>query len=283
MRNKLLTAFFLLTAFGAYAQSPITIRLWESNMPNKTAERSAIKSNVDSSKNLIKITEVTDPLIEIYKPKIKSNKATVVISPGGGQKFLAWNLEGTEIAEWLASLGYTAVVLQYRVPNNQSGALKDLQRAIKLMRFHASKFDIDTNKIGVIGFSAGGNLSARAATGFKIKTDEPRDDIDKISSKPNFALLIYPGSMSTGEDRHLIPQIPVDKDTPPVFIFVSSDDPYNIPFSMGVALRTNKIPFEFHVVPAGWHGYGLRKGNPAAEAWPTLAENWLNAILKSDK
>nr|WP_294898237.1 alpha/beta hydrolase [uncultured Pedobacter sp.] len=279
MRNRLIIIFLLIAGSVCAQNHPIELKLWKNEMPNQLAKKEAGKIKVDSSKNIIKVTEVTDPLIAVYRPKTKSNKATVIINPGGGQKYLSWNLEGTEIADWLTNLGYTAVVLQYRVPNNQVGALNDLHRAIKMMRYNALKFNIDTNKIGVIGFSAGGNLSARAATGFKLTLGALNDDIDKISSRPNFALLVYPGSMSTGEDRHLIPQIPVDADTPPVFIFVASDDPYNIPFSMGMALRANKIPFEFHVVPKGGHGYGLRKGNPAAEAWPSLAESWLNNIL----
>jgi acetyl esterase/lipase len=278
--KRLFLIFCLLIGTKSYAQKPVTLKLWPSEMPNQKEERVAFKSVIDSSKNLIKITEVTDPLIEIYSPKAKTNKAAIIISPGGGQKFLAWNLEGTEIAGWLTNLGYTAIVLQYRVPNNQMGSVKDLQRAIKIMRFNANKFNIDTNKIGVIGFSAGGNLSARAATNFKIKTEDVDDKIGRVSSRPDFALLIYPGSMSTGEDRHLIAEIPLDADTPPVFVFVASDDPYNIPFSMGMELRKNKIPFEFHVTPKGGHGYGLRKGNPAAEAWPSLAQNWLKSILK---
>ncbi|OAQ42403.1 hypothetical protein A5893_02635 [Pedobacter psychrophilus] len=277
--KRFVLIFCLLIGSKVYAQKPITLKLWPNEIPNQKGNRVAFKSTLDSSKNLIKITEVTDPLIEIYSPKVKTNKAAIIISPGGGQKFLAWNLEGTEIASWLTNLGYTAVVLQYRVPNNQIGSVKDLQRAIKTMRFNAAKFNIDTNKIGVIGFSAGGNLSARAATNFKLKTEDVTDEIDKLSSRPDFALLIYPGSMSTGVDRHLIAGIPVDIDTPPVFIFVASDDPYNIPFSMGLELRKNKIPFEFHITPKGGHGYGLRKGNPAAEAWPSLAQNWLNSIL----
>lgn len=280
MKKIIFIWILVLISFAGYAQQPKTIKLWPNKMPEQKADKEFMKTKLDSDKNILKITEVTDPLIEVYSPKVKSNKAAIIISPGGGQKYLSWNLEGTEIADWLNGLGYTAVVLQYRVPNNQPGALKDLQRAIKLARYKASELKIDSGKIGVIGFSAGGNLSARAATDFKVKADAAGDDIDKVSSKPNFALLVYPGSMSTGTDRHLISEIPVSSETPPVFIFVASDDPYNIPFSMGIQLRANKIPFEFHIVPAGWHGYGLRKGNPAAEAWPSLAEHWLNSILK---
>ncbi len=280
MNRYWLSGIIFLFAMQVNAQMAERINLWPKQMPNQKAERGPIQFYTDSSKALIKITEVTDPLLEVYRPNGKGNGAAIIISPGGGQKFLAWNLEGTEIAQWLSNLGYTAFLLQYRVPGNQTGALKDLQRAIRIVRSNAKKFDLVTDKIGVMGFSAGGNLSARAATSYLPAGADVQDKIEAISGRPDFALLIYPGSMSTGEDRHLIPEIPVSEETPPVFVFVTADDQYNIPFSLGVQLRKFKIPFEFHVVPKGGHGYGLREGNPAAEAWPSLAKSWLADVLK---
>lgn len=279
MRTIYITFLCSLFSLATFAQEKQEIKLWPGQPPGQDAAQVKSIIQKDTGRHILKITEVTEPSLVVFRPE-NPNGAAVIISPGGGNKFLSMDLEGTEIAHWLNGLGYTAFILEYRIPNKQKGALQDLQRAIRYVRFDAKDYKIDTNKIGVIGFSAGGNLSARGATAFNLQTYKPIDKIDSVSCRPNFALLIYPGSMSTGKDRHLIPEIPVSATTPPVFIFVASDDPYNIPFSMGMALRANKIPFAFHVVPAGWHGYGLRKGNPAAEAWPSLAEHWLNTLLK---
>ena len=270
-----LVIFCSLFSIASLAQAQKEIKLW----PGQEAAQVKPIIQKDTGRHILKITEVTEPSLVVFRPE-KGNGAAVIISPGGGNKFLSMDLEGTEIVHWLNGLGYTEFILEYRIPNQQKGALQDIQRSIRYVRFKTKDFKLETNKIGVIGFSAGGNLSARGATAFNMKTYKTIDQIDSASCRPNFALLIYPSSMSTGQDRHLIPETPVSANTPPVFIFVASDDPYNIPFSMGMELRANKIPFEFHVVPGGWHGYGLRKGNPAAETWPSLAEHWLNTILK---
>ncbi len=274
MMKKFVFLILMAISLAGFSQQKELIQLW----PSKSFTPPL--AQFDSVKKVLKITNVTTPLLEVYRPKNgNENGAAIIISPGGGNKFLAWDLEGTEIAAWLNSLGYTAFILQYSVPNQQKATLNDIQRAIRLVRSKAGNFKLATSKIGVMGFSAGGNLSARATTDFDKRPDNKIDAVDELSCRPDFSLLIYPGSMSTGEDRHLIPEIQVSKSTPPVFIFVASDDPYNIPFSMAMALRENKIPFEFHVTPKGGHGYGLRSGNPAAEAWPNLAQQWLKSIL----
>jgi acetyl esterase/lipase len=273
--KKLVLLFFICFTLKGFSQKREVINLW----PSKSFEKP--DAQYDKVKKVLKITNVTTPLLEVYRPKKNGNGASIIISPGGGYKFLAWDLEGTEIAEWLNSLGYTAFILQYSVPNQQKKALNDIQRAVRLVRSKARDFKLDSNKIGVMGFSAGGNLSARVSTDFNQKLENKVDAVDELSCRPNFSLLIYPGSMSTGEDRHLIDEIQVSNATPPVFIFVASDDPYNIPFSMGMALRVHKIPFEFHITPTGGHGYGLRRGNSAAEVWPDLAQKWLQGILKN--
>jgi acetyl esterase/lipase len=150
---------------------------------------------------------------------------------------------------------------------------------MRLIRNNAAKWDLDKNKIGVMGFSAGGNLSARAGTSFNKITYPPVDAVDSLSCRPDFALLIYPGSLASGTDHKLIPELAIDKNTPPMFLFVANDDPVGLPLSFAYALHDAKISIELHVVPKGGHGYGLRKGNPAAEVWPILAEKWLKQII----
>lgn len=254
----------------------VTVKLWPGAVPGESGAKHPPALYKTSDANVKRVSDITDPDLIVFKPTGKTIRhAAIIISPGGGNKYLAINLEGTEIANWLAGLGYTAFVLEYRVPMKQSGALQDIQRAISLVRSDASRYNVDTNKIGIMGFSAGGNLTARAATSFMVRKYGPVDQRDSTSCRPDFALLIYPGSLATGPDHHLIPEVTVTKQTPPMFVFVASDDPYGIPFGLGEALRNEKLPFEFYVYPKGGHGYGLRTGNPAAQTWPQLAEKWL--------
>lgn len=272
---KLSVCFMLLANFS-FAQSSKIIHLWPGKVPGETEEKhpaEIYKANT-SGNNIERITNITDPVLRVFKPSKNANGAAVVICAGGGSKYLAINYEGTEIAEYMASKGFLALVLEYRVPLKPKGAFQDIQRAVRLIRSNSYDWKLKSDKIGVMGFSAGGNLAARATTGFKTKSYPPVDAIDSISCKPNFSILIYPGSL-TGSDKKLIPEITPTDETPPVFIFVASDDQYGIPFPFAQELRNLKLNFEMHVVPKGGHGYGIRKGNPAAETWPGLLDNWL--------
>ena len=270
MKKLFILLLILVFANRSKAQNA-TITLWPGQVPGeKDSKHNAVLR--DSLQHITRITDITDPLMVVFKPTAAVNlHVDVIISPGGGNKYLAVDLEGYEIARWLNTLGYTAYVLQYRVPNKQTGALQDIQRAVRIV-----KNGMHGDKVGVMGFSAGGNLSARAMTSFMQKTYEPIDQTDSLSSRPDFSLLIYPGSLSTGTDHKLIPEIAVTKDTPSTFIFVAADDQFGPPLSLAYALRDNKIPYELHVYPKGGHGYGLRKGNLAAETWPALAAKWLS-------
>jgi acetyl esterase/lipase len=274
MKRLLLLLIFCITITHLYAQTNI-IKLWPGQVPGETdAKHPAVLR--DSLQHITRITDITDPLLTIYRPSASLNlHVAIIVSPGGGNKYLAVDLEGYEIAQWLSKLGYTAFVLNYRVPNKQAGSLQDIERAISLVRSKAKDYNVSINKVGVMGFSAGGNLSARAMTNFNNRTYQAVDKNDSLSCRPDFALLIYPGSLSIGNDHKLIPEVPVTKNTPPTFIFVAADDQYGPPLSLAYALRDNKIPYELHIYPKGGHGYGLRKGNPAAETWPALALKWL--------
>jgi acetyl esterase/lipase len=160
----------------------------------------------------------------VYLPNDKQKtNAGIIVCPGGGYKYLAVNIEGEEVAAWLNQLGITAFVLQYRVPLKQQGALQDIQRAMRLIPSNAAKWNLDNTKIGVMGFSAGGNLSARAATSYDPVTYRPIDAADSLSCRPDFAILIYPGSFSRGLEYKLFPELIVDKNTPPMFLFVAND------------------------------------------------------------
>jgi acetyl esterase/lipase len=158
--------------------------------------------------------------------------------------------------------------------------LQDAQRAIRLVRKNSKAYGIDPDRIGIMGFSAGGSLSARAATRFGTKHYAPVDASDSLSCRPSFALLIYPAYLDQGINRSLTPEITLSDQTPPMFLFETIDDPYgNSAIVMAGAMRDARLRPEVHLLPEGGHGYGLRPGKRAAEAWPVLAAEWLARTL----
>jgi acetyl esterase/lipase len=269
--------WFFFCVSATMAQNHEVIHLWPENVPGEEQPKAEPIYSDDTSGNTTRIAEVTDPTISVFKadPE-KKNGCGVIVCPGGGYHILAIDKEGTEIARWLNKLGYTAFVLQYRVPEKQKGALQDLQRAIRLVRSRAESWNIHSDKLGVIGFSAGGSLAARASTRYTDQTYPPVDEKDSLSSRPSFSLLIYPAYLDKGKNNSLTPGLEVTADTPPMFLFSAANDKHaNSALVMGSTLRDQKVPVELHIVPAGGHGYGLRPGNKAAETWPRLAEKWL--------
>jgi acetyl esterase/lipase len=279
-----ITTFFLtiiIFSTAAYSQKKELIHLWPGKVPGETKEKQQPAIAPSKNDNVLRYSEVTDPVIEVWLPdRSKNKKAGVVICPGGGYRILAYNLEGTEVAAWLNRLGYSAFVLQYRVPDKAPGALQDVQRAIRVIREKAPDWDLDPEKIGVMGFSAGGSLSARASTSSNRKTYSPVDRADSLSCRPSFAMLIYPAYLDKGENRTLTPELELTNDTPPIFIFQTADDTHaNSALVMAAAMRDAKLPVELHLLPSGGHGYGLRAGKRAPGTWPLLAEIWLEQIL----
>ena len=270
----------LLLSMESLSQTHEIIYLWPGKVPGETKDKLPPVIAATRNDDVVRYDEVTNPLLEVYRPESgKSNGIGLVVCPGGGYRILAYDKEGTEIAAWLNKLGFTAFVLQYRIPDKKEGALQDAQRAIRLIKDNARKWNIDPENIGIMGFSAGGSLSARASTRFNIKSYQPVDKSDSLSCRPSFALLIYPAYLDQGENRSLTPELTLSTETPPVFIFQTTDDPYgNSAIVMAGAMRDAKLPVELHLLPAGGHGYGLRPGKRAADTWPLLAEVWLREI-----
>ena len=272
----------LMNVVAANGQNMDMIYLWPGNVPGENGPKSEMKYSDDKSRGVSRIAEVNNPGMVVFEPNdANRNGAAIVICPGGAYNILAVDLEGYEVAKWLSDLGYTAFVLHYRVPRKKEGALQDAQRAMRMVRANADKYNIKADKIGIMGFSAGGSLSARASTLFSKETYTPIDKIDVVSARPDFALLIYPAYLDEGENRSLTPELTITAQTPPMFMFETADDPYgNSSLVMAGALRDNKIPVEMHFLSTGGHGYGLRKGNIAGETWPALAEKWLTGIIR---
>jgi len=280
MRYLIIIALILFSQ-EIYSQKNEIIKLWPGKVPGEAKEKMPPKMDTPRNDNVVRYAEVTDPAIEVFlADPAKNNNGAVIVCPGGAYKILAYDKEGTEIAAWLNKLGYNAFVLQYRIPDKKEGALQDAQRAVRIVRSHASKWNINPGKVGIMGFSAGGSLSARTGTMFMNKTYNPVDISDSLSCRPSFALLIYPAYLDLGPNKSLTPELTLSRDTPPVFIFQTADDPYgNSALVMASSMRDAKLPVELHLMPAGGHGYGLRPGKPAPETWPLLAEKWLKSIL----
>jgi acetyl esterase/lipase len=271
---------FMVFALHSFAQNE-TFDVWPGKVPGEEKPKAAHEISPNKKNNVIRIAEVTNPTVDVYRPEaLKNNGAGVLICPGGGYKILAIDLEGSEIAEWLTDLGYTAFVLHYRVPKKYEGALDDAKRAMRIIRSRADEWSLNPDKLGTIGFSAGGSLIGRLAVCDGSKTYQPIDEIDKQSYRPNATCVIYSGGHVSRSEASQTAYV-LDEHTSPFFLFQTQDDKFG-PQSLiktGLLLEANKVPFEMHVVPKGGHGYGLRKGNPAAELWPVLAEKWFEQIL----
>lgn len=246
--------------------------IWPKNRPAEVVLKEGKMKQTMGQDGILRIEQMPVPTLQKF-PVVNSPEGKVIIvCPGGGYNILAVNHEGTEIAQWLNALGHTAYVLRYRVPKNRAGALQDVQRAIRIARA-----ENPGKQVGVMGFSAGASLSARAATRFQTPSYTATDDIDTLSARPDFAALIYPAYMDEGEHHTLTPELTITEHTPPFFVFQTEEDPYgNSAFVIAHALRDHKIPVELHVYEKGRHGYGLRANlAKAASKWPKLMEEWL--------
>ena len=284
MKKAIFLVLLAATALSVYAQPEKDIEIWPGEVPGKEKPKAAAVAKAHDD-GVTRVSEVTNPLLEVFVPDGETTpKGAVIVFPGGGYNILAIDKEGYEVAEWFNKQGYMAFVLQYRVPRKREGALMDAQRAIRVVRENAGKFNIDPNKIGVLGFSAGGSLAARLSTRYQDVIYAPIDKTDSLSCRPDFSILIYPAYLDGGEDRSITPELKVTGDTPPMFLFVAADDRHaNSSLVMTQALRDQEVPVELHILPKGGHGFGMRKGSVAGVTWPPLVTTWLNNYIIDDK
>jgi acetyl esterase/lipase len=299
MRFSLLAIITLLSV-SLFAQKPawepapghVTLNLWPHAAPG-TAPSSAAEVDTTTAKDrlvggkpVLRLGNVSVPTLTVYPPKGRNTGAAVVVFPGGSYHILAIDLEGTEVCDWLNSVGITCVLVKYRVPDSgpypkSAAALQDAQRALGIVRSHAADWHIDPNRIGVLGFSAGAHLSAALSTHFDQRLYDPVDDADKTSCRPDFAVVVYPGYLALSE-QNFAPnaEIHVTEKTPPSFIVQAEDDPVHVENSTVyfLALKNAKVPAELHLYADGGHGYGLRRTELPITEWPKLVEIWLRTI-----
>jgi len=272
---------FLLLPGAMFAQTSIesSIPIWpEGKMPGHAASEPEGPQSPEKT-DATRITNISHPTLTVFPaPKKDAPAPAMIVCPGGGYSYVVYDKEGTEIAAWLNSAGITALVLKYRTPHNRDGALQDIQRALSLVRAHSSEWNIDPKRLGVIGFSAGGNLSAKASTHFDERTYPAIDEIDQQSCRPDFAVLVYPAYLDDKEG-HVASDLNLKAKIPPTLIVHTEDDKTFVPGSKlyHAALDEAKVPNEFLLYPTGGHGYGLRCTKDA-KAWPQAALEWLHKI-----
>ena len=277
------------------AEEPLVLPVWPGAVPGDYGTIGAERVRAPSeapTKNAKWITGVTKPTVTLFRPaKDKNTGTAILICPGGGYWNLAWDLEGEEVAAWLNTVGVTGLVLKYRVPRRPGqpeplpapGPLLDAQRAVSLVRSRAADWGIE--RIGILGFSAGGHLAVATATHFDQRAYEPIDEIDKLSCRPDFAVAVYPGYLieqrPSGVEINkdvLAPYIRIPKETPPVFLVHASDDTMagaENSVVMYLALKRANVATELHVYAQGGHGFGVRKSSLPCSTWTDRCVAWL--------
>ena len=286
-----------------YIQSNIVLPLWENEIPGqKKVTVNEFVSTQDPG--LIWVENITTPAIEVFLPsKGNSTGKAVIICPGGGYEGLAYDWEGSDIAKLFNSKGIAGIVLKYRLPNHTiqddppSVLLQDAQRAIRLVRSYAVSWNINPDTIGIMGFSAGGHMAATLSTRYAERSYNTYDDVDKLSSRPDFTILVYPViSMQNGithqgtrnallkdnTDKIIIDslscELNVSKSMPPTFIVHSADDT-SVPVENSLlyfkALNNEGVPVEMHIYPKGGHGYSLAVEDEHLSTWPERLFDWI--------
>jgi acetyl esterase/lipase len=281
---------------GDKGDKPLVVELWPGKVPEEPGTVGAEKivmspklerKQVEVTESTRMITNVTKPTLTIYRPaKEKDTGAAVLICPGGGYWNLYWELEGEEVAAWLNSMGVTGIILKYRVPRRPDEPkgeparrpLQDAQRAVSLVRGKAKEWGIDPQRIGMVGFSAGGHLAIATATNFEKRTYDPQDAIDKVSCRPDFAIAAYSGYLKAKDKDELAPGLRVPAGTPPIFLVHGGDDIISPPehsLVMYLTLKRAGVPTELHIYANTTHDFGVRPGDRPHCAWTQTCANWL--------
>ena len=275
--------FLCLASGSSQAAEPTVWELWPGTPPGDVGEMepehdtTTADGRMVAGRRVTRLTNVSNPLLSIYRPAPELDTGTaVIIAPGGGHRILAYDLEGTEVADWLNSIGVTGVLLKYRVPGRDPNkpwlaAAQDGQRAVSMVRARAEEIGVNPDKIGIIGFSAGGT-PVRYSALLQQRLYERVDRYDDVSFRPNFAAPIYSGGIPDGAT--------IAKDCPPFFMVITHDD-RDRPIAVAelyVALKKADVSAELHIYESGGHGYGLRRTELPVSRWPERMEEWMHRL-----
>lgn len=300
MKNRF-SLFLLLLFFQFTFSQEVTLKLWPEAIPNSQPSN---EKEIQDEGNILWFRKVQQPEMEVYLPVPQAATGqAVLICPGGGYEGLAFDWEGRQIAKWLNTKGIAGMVLKYRLPNSASvkisyeAPLQDAKRAMRLIRSNAEKWKLDKNKIGVMGFSAGGHLASTLGTHFEMQSDLSKDTINSLNARPDFMILIYPvitmekdlthmGSrnslLGNSPSEELVAQfsneLKVSEKTPPTFILATTDDdivPVENSIHFYEALAEKNISAEMHIYPKGGHGYAFGLNQYYLEKWNNLLSDWL--------
>jgi acetyl esterase/lipase len=287
------------------AEEPLAVELWPGSVPEEAGEIGAEtivmspqldRKQVEVTESTRMVTNVTIPTITICRPaKDKNTGTAMLICPGGGYWNLYWQLEGEEVAAWLNSLGITGIILKYRVPRRPDEPkgeparrpLQDAQRAVSLVRGKAAEWGINPQRIGIVGFSAGGHLALATATSFEKRTYPPVDEIDEVSCRPDFAVMCYSGYLKASDKDELSPGLQIPSGTPPVFLVHGGADIISDPAHSVVAylaLQRAGVPAELHVYATAAHDFGVRPLDRPCSTWTQSCARWLGqqGLLQAD-
>ena len=278
------------------AESPLVVELWPGQPPDEGGtigpERFPMSPRLDRKQVEVTeptrmVTDVARPTITVLRPaKEKETGTAILICPGGGYWNLYWQLEGEEVAAWLNSIGVTGIILKYRVPRHPDEPkgeparrpLQDAQRAVSLVRSKGADWGVHPQRIGLVGFSAGGHLALATATSFEKRTYDPRDAIDEVSCRPDFAIAVYSGYLKAKDKDELAPGLRVPPGTPPVFLAHGGADIISPPehsVLMYLALRRAGVPAELHVYAGAAHDFGVRASDQPCSTWTAACAAWL--------
>ena len=251
--------------------------LWNEAVPfGGTEERAAAERFLEPVDGIDRLTDVARPTLTFFPVSGRGPHPAVMVCPGGGYEFLAWNHEGRDICGWLNSIGFAAFLLKYRCPDRRKAARADAARAMRFIRFHAESFRIRPDRLGCLGFSAGAHLTASIAAPAEPVPYELVDETDRMPFRPDYTLLIYPAYLC-GDDLAPQPEFRIGSGTPPAFLVQAEDDQVRAENALGwfLALKRGSVAADLHLFAEGGHGYGiLRSGRPVSD-WPQLASGWL--------
>ena len=282
-----LTFAIWLTAFSVVVSAePFTLKLWPEGVPDQPVPVSEATKKLIASygTNPNRVTHVTNPEITIYRPE-KPNGAAVVVAPGGGYMFLSYAHEGTQVCEWLNSIGVTAVLLKYRTPTRDDTVVyekpvQDARRAIGLVRHHAAEWGLDPRRVGLLGFSAGGNLLGHVVCDRGPRAWPQKPELDDPRG-PDFGVMIYGGGFLEKTDKtRFMDGFSVPKDAPPMFFLVAHDDKTNPVEAAMLYLEYKKLnlPAELHIYTKGGHGFGMRNDKHPISDWPARCAEWMKSM-----